>query len=890
MIDLLKKMFNRALTPVIALDSHGKTVWVNNAFQDCFGYTMSDLKGQRPSPLFASVHENKLKSLISRAFTGNPTKAFDIPIICLDKTVKDTRWTAMIIHNDGDLIQKTVVLCCTELDGHDNLKPDVENAEDRYRLIFENHGINMIFITDDTTIVLVSKEFEKMTGYSKEQVEGKMKWTEFITCEEDLIKMKTYKNLRKIDPTLAPEIYNTKIRTRLGKRNILLYITTIPATSYTLISLIDLKGKPLKKKTVNGDEKKFRIFVENMHDIFYMCDMTGDITFLSPSGAKLLGYDSPQDLMKKNIKDLEYNPGQLKMFLNSLKIQDRVSNYEMILRHKDGSPISVSSNSQIIYNNKGDPAGIEGILSDITKRKRAEDKFTNVFMMSPEAIAITQLRDGSIIDINMGFEEITGWEQKDVLGRTTLEIDLYNDISIRPLLMQELETGKHIQNHEFQFRRNDGTVREGIFSARSISIGGEQCIIFVMRDITDLKHLEEDRMRLQRQANHSQKMDAIGQLASGLAHDFNNILMGIQANVSLLQMILNPEDPHFQRLRRIEEHIKRGSSMTRQLLGFSRETAPDIKILSINEVIRKSAEFFIETRKDVKADLQLNTDIYPAEVDAGQIEQVLFNIYINAGQAMHDGGCLCIHTMNVTLEEGGAGVLDIPQGDYIKISISDTGTGMDEATLKRIFEPYFTTKSQGSGLGLASAYGIIRNHRGAIDAYSQPGHGATFNIYLPSSVQKIIKDGTATEERVKLGSGGILVIDDESMILDTLSDILKMLGYTVYKASNAQQAISTYIENQGKIDLVILDMILPTMGGAYILKKIRDINHRVKIVISSGYDLQKSERDLLGIDECQGFIQKPYNLEELARIIHYALYPSNQAEIDAKADGDKMSD
>jgi two-component system, cell cycle sensor histidine kinase and response regulator CckA len=359
-------------------------------------------------------------------------------------------------------------------------------------------------------------------------------------------------------------------------------------------------------------------------------------------------------------------------------------------------------------------------------------------MMTPDSITISRMKDGLIIDANTGFEEITGWKRCETIGRTSSEIKFYADPSERDLLVEDLKNGRNVLYREFQFRCKDGSFRAGIYSARSIQLGDEKCYIFVMQDITDRRLLEEERRKMEEYLYHAEKMDAIGKLSGGLAHDFNNILMGIQANASLMLSEYNSEDPHCQRLRRIQEHIERGANLTKQLLGFAREAKSDVKGLSVNKVIRKSAEFFIETRKGIDADFHLQDDIYPVEADIGQIEQVLFNIYINAGHAMPNGGHLHIQTINVTFKEEDAKAFDIKPGDYVKISISDTGIGMDAVTLKRIFEPFFTTKSQhgGTGLGLASAYGIIRNHGGAINAHSAPGHGSTFNIYLPSSVKK----------------------------------------------------------------------------------------------------------------------------------------------------------
>jgi len=406
-----------------------------------------------------------------------------------------------------------------------------------------------------------------------------------------------------------------------------------------------------------------------------------------------------------------------------------------------------------------------------------------------------------------------------------------------------------------------------------------QSVAFVLHDITELRRLEEERQKLEEQLFQSQKMDAIGQLASGVAHDFNNILTGIQGNASLIMMDYNADHMHYQRLSRIEENVQRGAHLTRQLLGFARGGKYEIRTLDINELVRKNAQLFIETKKEIEADFELQDNIYPVEADAGQIDQVLLNIYINAGHAMPGGGNLHIRTANVTLPQKDASAFEMSAGDYVRVSISDTGTGMDQATLKRIFEPFFTTKAKqgGTGLGLASAYGIIRNHGGAVTVQSEPGCGATFIIYLPASSKEVNGEHHNGFNDLVSGSGVILLVDDEPLILDSASAMLEMLGYTVYPAPTGQEALSIYMEKQNLIDLVILDMILPGMNGAQILKMLKDINPGVRVILSSGCSMRGDARNVMDMG-CAGFIQKPYSFADLSVLVEKTIRPSCKKE------------
>ncbi len=522
-----------------------------------------------------------------------------------------------------------------------------------------------------------------------------------------------------------------------------------------------------------------------------------------------------------------------------------------------------------------------GILLDITGRKRAEehyrdseDKFRKVFMTVPSMIAITRLEDGLIFDVNQGFEEITGWNRNEVVakGLRSLDLNFWVNTAEREGIVRDIKAGIPVHQRECQFRRIDGAVRDGIYSARAIDVAGEQCLLFVLADVTEKKLLEAEHRRLEQQLFQSQKMDAIGQLAGGIAHDFNNILTGIQGNVSMMLMGYPEDHPMHKRLLRIEEQVSRGANLTKQLLGFAREGKYELKSLSINEVLRKGAKFFAETRKEIEVEFDFQENCDPVEVDLGQIEQVFLNLYINAGQAMARGGRLSIQTRNVKLQETQAVALKIKPGNFVQISVRDTGTGMDEETKKRAFDPFFTTKAKegGTGLGLASAYGILRNHGGAITVASEVGKGATFTIYLPSSNTGVTEEVLEASKKLVPGTGGVLVVDDEILVLEVVAEMLKALGYTVYTAQDGKEAVSIYQEKQNRIDLVILDMIMPGTSGFQVLMLLKDIDPDVKVLLASGYGLQGEVRDAMKLG-CCGFIHKPFNSAEISSMVNRVL-------------------
>ncbi|HEN20750.1 MAG TPA: response regulator, partial [Desulfobacteraceae bacterium] len=326
--------------------------------------------------------------------------------------------------------------------------------------------------------------------------------------------------------------------------------------------------------------------------------------------------------------------------------------------------------------------------------------------------------------------------------------------------------------------------------------------------------LREKGQELDYARQQAAKMEAISTLAGGIAHDFNNLLMGILGNVSLMQMELDPHNPLYKRLMNIEKQVQSGSHLTKQLLGFARGGKYDIKPTDINDLMKKTSEMFGRARKEITIHEDYHEDLWISDVDQVQIEQVLLNLFVNAWQAMPGGGQLSLRTDNVLLDKRFVSPYQLEEGRYIKITVADTGTGMDGATMSRIFEPFFTTKelSRGTGLGLASAYGIIRNHKGIIDVSSEKGKGTTFDLYLPASLNRPLKESTPAIEPLR-GTETILLVDDEEMIIEVGEEILKILGYKVLTARSGKEAIEIYKNNMNKIDMIILDIIMPDMNG-----------------------------------------------------------------------------
>ncbi len=653
----------------------------------------------------------------------------------------------------------------------------------------------------------------------------------------------------------------------------------------------DITERKRAEEALRESENKYRLIAENTADMIVILDMNLCLVYVSPAVTRLRGFTVEEAMGQTLDQVLTPESFQLVVSVFETEMQLEASGtaapgrtriLELEEYKKDGSAVWMEVSLSFLRDKDQNPYQIISVSRDISERKQSEaalreseQRFRTLFEQAGVGVAEVQHASGQFLQINQKYRDILGYDEDEATGLTYQQVTHPDDLDKSLSHMKALIDGK-IKNFTVDKRyiRKSGEV---VWVNLTVSPTWEPgqtptSNIAVVQDITERIHAEKEKEALREKLQQAQKFEAIGTLAGGVAHDFNNLLMGIQGHASLMSLDQDRSHPHREHIHAIEEYIRSATDLTRQLLGFARGGKYETKPLDINELVQGSAAMFGRTKKEIQIHTKFQASPLVVEADRGQIEQVLLNMYINAWQAMPpEGGELYLETKSVTLDEAYCKPHQAVPARFVKVSITDTGKGMDEATRHRIFDPFFTTKemARGTGLGLASAYGIIKNHGGMVTVYSEIDHGTTFNIYLPVSGSEAYKEAAAEKDLVR-GSATILFVDDEALVIQVGQAMLDKLGYRVVACRTGQEAVNAVRAMGNEIDLVILDMIMPEMDGGRIFDRIREIQPDMPVLLSSGYAINGHAEKIMRRG-CNGFIQKPYNIRDLSNKVRQIL-------------------
>lgn len=691
-----------------------------------------------------------------------------------------------------------------------------------------------------------------------------------------MVKRPTYEELKQKVKKLEKECLERKrteeqLRDSHEKYKALIYRNGEP--NAILVAARETTAQRKTDKALRESEAYYRALVEDMPALVCRFLPDGTLSFVNSSYCRYFD-KTREELVGENFFQFipEKERERVREHFESLTLERPVVSYEHQVILPTGEIRWQRWTDHALFNEKGNLYQYQSVGMDTTESKttesalrESEERFRELAELMPETIYEMDLT-GNLTFVNRKAYDHFRYTQEDFEnGLNGFDMIIPEDRDRAIQNVQRILNGESIGLNEYTALRKDGTTFPIMIHSAAIIREGE---LIGMRgfiiDLTNRKRAEEERIKLEAQFQQAQRLETIGTLAGGIAHDFNNLLMSIQGNTSLMLFDIDSTQSNYEPLKNIEKQIEKGAKLTKQLLGYARKGKYNVTPINLNQIVKESSETFGRTRREITIHRELANELYSIEADQGQIEQILYNLYVNAADAMPGGGELFLKTSNVTHEDIKSEQYDPAPGYYVRLTITDTGIGIDETVKERIFEPFFTTKEtgQGTGLGLASVYGITKSHDGYIEFDSEKGNGCIFNIYLPASEKKPL-DPPETETHITEGSGTILLVDDEEMVLDVGVKVLKKMGYTALEAKSGREAVDIFKENKERIDLVILDMIMPEVGGGEAYDRIKAINPRIKVLLSSGYSIDGQATEIMKRG-CDGFIQKPFKANELS--------------------------
>ena len=632
-------------------------------------------------------------------------------------------------------------------------------------------------------------------------------------------------------------------------------------------------------KELRQSEERYRDLVENAHDLIYEHDLQGNYTASNKAGERITGYSLEESLQLNLAQTLapEYLAKGQEMLKRKLA-GESVTAYDLVIVGKDGRRVPVEVNTRLVFKD-GVPVGVQGIARDITERKRveeelreSEERYRLLFDSNPQPMWVYDRETLAFLAVNESAVNHYGYSREEFLAMTIKDIRRAEGV---PVLLDSLTSraGNVDSPREWDHLKKDGSTIKVEITSHLLIFDGRPAELILAHDITERVRLEAALMVSEEQLRQSQKLEAVGQLAGGVAHDFNNLLTVIGGYSSILLSKLPKDSPHLSGVEEIKKASDRASGLTRQLLAFSRKQILQPKVLDLNIVV---ADLEKMLRRLIGEDIDLlavtSPDLGKVKADPGQIEQVLLNLIVNARDAMPQGGKLTIETRNVIHSEEYATRHGTQPGGFVMLAVTDSGTGMEAATRERIFEPFFTTKSagKGTGLGLATVYGIVKQSGGNIWVYSEVGRGTTFKVFLPRVDELVQKGDTAELEFVRHGTETILVVEDEEQVRTILTHILKSQGYQVLSASDGEQALLISHNADLDIKLLITDVVMPQMSGRELAEQVLIGRPNLPVLFMSGYTDDAIVRHGL-LDEKLNFIQKPFDSSSVARKVREVL-------------------
>ena len=765
----------------------------------------------------------------------------------------------------------------------------LRRSEKIYRGLFENTGTATFVAEADMTISQVNTKCEELIGYSRDEIEGKMKTSDFVS-ERDLARIQAYHVGRRKGEENVPSEYELELIDRQGQtRNAIIQVGLIVETQQSIASLIDISSLRKAEKELRDNEKRFRSLVANIPGAVYRCDRDSDWTmhFLSDVVTDISGYPA-SDFIGSRVRTFAsiIHPDDRDMVWNA--IEESITNGDSFMleyRITDikGHELWVYEHGVGINGENGKIQYLDGVIYDITERKLAEEalrkkegRYRTLFNAANDTIFT--MKDDVFMDCNLKTLEMFGRERYEIIGKNPADFSpvLQPDgITSKEKALQKIKAAYQgeTQHFEWQHIRKDGSMFDVDVNLNRVELSDGPHIQAIVRDISKQKRVEKERKQLQKQLIQAQKMEAIGTLAGGIAHDFNNILSAI---IGFTEISLR-DAPHGSKLKdnlqRILSAGIRAGDLVKQILTFSRQTERAVKPVQIKSITKEALKLI---RASLPATIDVAQDIHSASTvmaDPTQIHQIIMNLCTNAAHAMQmRGGKMTVSLTDIMLDDDFCKThTDVVPGAYIELTVKDSGHGMSPEAKDRIFDPFFTTKKpdEGTGLGLSVVHGIVKDCGGLITVESAPGKGSRFRVFLPiidtESIGKVV-----TRAPLPMGTERILFVDDEPNQVDIGKQVLTLLGYSVTGETSSLAALKVFRQNPDLFDLVVTDMTMPKMTGDELAKEMLALKADLPIIICTGYSekITPAKAKALGIKE---MIMKPAVVEEIATTVRRVL-------------------
>jgi len=885
---------------IYTVDKKGILIYANPTLEQTLGYGHGELLGKPLNGIVAPEYNEWIKNTFRRAMGGEFIPAYEIDLMRKDGTVLSVEFNISTLYDrEGNPSGRQGI--GRDITNRKRMEEALRKSEYEYRRIVATATEGIWIMDADFNLTHANQKIADMLGYTVEEMVGKP--LVYFLFTEDLDDSQQRMEHRRQG---MKEIFERRLQRKDGSECWTI-ISASPIIAEdgrfegSFAMLTDITERKRMEEALRESERRLADIIEFLPDATFAIDLDGKVIAWNRAIEEMTGVKAESILGKGQYEyALPFYGVRRPILINLVFSPDEEIKRKYQFVRRDGDIIWGEANGPIkgkgtrilwgnarpLYDSKGNIAGAIESIRDITEQKRAEEaqiesrrRLSDIIEFLPDATLVID-RDGKVIAWNRAIEAMTEVKAEDMLGKGNYEYALPFYGERRPILIDLALNPDPEREKEYTAIRRTGDIifgeaytpnlpRGNIHLSATASVlrdssGKIIAAIECFRNNTDRKNLEA---RLQQ----AQKMEAIGTLAGGIAHDFNNLLMAIQGNTSLMLMNTAHSDPRYEKLKAIEDQVIAGSGLTKQLLGFARVGKYELKPINLNEIVDRSSIMFGRTRKEILIHKKYEKALWAVEADTPQMEQILMNLYVNAWQAMPGGGHIYLETTNQAIGETDRRAFYMKAGRYVKISVADTGVGMDEKTKERIFEPFFTTKEmgRGTGLGLAMVYGIVKGHNGYINVYSEEGKGTVFNVYLPASGKEIMKEERPKEVILK-GRETILLVDDERAIVEVTKEILEELGYQVLFAVNGREALKIYQENKDIIDLVILDMIMPDMGGGETFDRLKEINPIVKVILSSGYSINGEASGIMARG-CRGFIQKPASVAVLSQKVREVL-------------------